>query len=315
MKIFVVIYLSFCIFITLCKGQEPVFVQPYNSLGFFNPALSSYYNGSRITSSYQNYSSNQLYSLYFDNYIKNIKGTIACRYQYEEYNDAAIINGSYLSYSTCIILLKEKLMIFPSVELGWRNNSLKKDRIFPDMLNHYNYSYNPNKPISDIKSPRNNFDINTGIMAHFQWFYLGASIHHLTEPKYGLLCYHRLPIRYIYSALCWIPVNRNACSWFSGYYMEQNNLKTINISSSLNSRNTSIGIGYNVTNYSINSADFSIARSFNKEKIKLGYSFRLSISNTSNQTFICNEINILYTLKKPSRDFDDQFKSIRIYHF
>lgn len=172
------------------KAQDPHFTQYFSSPIYLNPAFAGYEGCSRISTAYRMQwpklsGQYQTVNFSYDQFVKQIAGSIAVNYQYDRAGEGTLqTHSAMFTYSPAFRLFKKKLLISPAIEAGWRTKLIDWSKLnFGDQIDpRYGYIY-PNGQGVMFHNNINHFDLNAGLLVTHGNFIWGTTFHHLTQPN------------------------------------------------------------------------------------------------------------------------------------
>ncbi|MFC1731083.1 PorP/SprF family type IX secretion system membrane protein [candidate division KSB1 bacterium] len=275
----------FVLTLSIGKSQETYFTQYFNAPIYLNPALSGYESCSRMATLYHNLwrssaISDQTYIFSYDQFFKQLSGSFAIRYLYNNIDHGAFkMNTVYATYAPKFNFFDDKMVLSVAIEAGWRKKKLYWDEFM--------YSVPSNQT-----SSKETFDINGGILITFNNFVCGAAFHHITEPEEGLVSTSRLPLKATFHLTYQWKLSELLNISPTLLYLRQmdTDIYNSNVAVSYRKIRSAIGYSYNTIFYD-NRANIYLG--FNLNYFTIGYCYELSMSKINDQTINSHEVNIM----------------------
>ena len=270
------------------RTQDPTFTQFYANPIYLNPAFAGTSGCPRISLNYRNewpsLSGNYVtYCAAFDTYAKSITGGLGIIAMHDQQGEATIqtsmIGGIY-SYN---LKVNQKFSIMFGVKAAYFQKFLDWNKLtFGDMIDpRRGFIYQT----GDVPrgGQRGFFDASAGIVGFGKNFYFGIAGNHLNRPDESLILgVSRLPIRMTGNIGAVINIgNKGKYSSKTTLmpniiYQYQNGFQELNIGTYLKYGIFTSGVWYR------NRDAFIISLGMATEKLKIGYSYDLTVSKLGN---------------------------------
>ena len=308
MKKNILVFFAIFSFSFLSYGQDPHFTQYYANPVYLNPALAGGEYCPRIITNYRNQwpmlaGSFETYSFSFDLTLEPIHGGIGLSVLHDDAGNGVIKSTSVnliYSYHTKIA---RKIDLLTGFQIGSNQRSLDPDLWFGDQIDPIAGFVYPTQDdiINSGIISKSYMDISIGTLISSNNFFLGFVAHHLTEPEDAFLVNSKLSMKKTIHGGAVIKLNEaitQTTGLFSGstylipnfLFKQQAETEQINIGASITNNIVSGGVGYR-RSFANSDAVFLIV-GFQKDAIKIGYSYDFTISSLSSSTGGAHEISL-----------------------
>ncbi len=308
MKKIIIFFVSLFGFVFLSHGQDPHFTQYYANPLYLNPALAGGEYCPRIITNYRNQwpmlaGSFETYSFSFDLTLEPIHGGVGLSVLHDDAGNGVIKSTSVnliYSYHTKIA---KKIDLLTGFQVGSNQRSLNTDLWFGDQIDPVaGFVYPTNDPINAAGIISKNYiDISIGTLISTNSFFLGFVAHHLTEPEDAFLIESKLSMKKTIHGGAVIKINEaitQTTGLFAGstylipnfLFKQQAETEQINIGASITNNILSGGLGYRRSFENSDAVFFIVG--FQKDAIKIGYSYDFTVSSLSNSTGGAHEISL-----------------------
>ncbi len=236
----------------------------------------------------------------YDQMIGETHG-LAINYQFDIGGGTLQTHGISFAYAPAIRLFKNKLVISPAVELGWRSNFIDWSNLtYGEMIDpRYGFvsSQNTQAPNSQVHM----FDMNAGILLSHHDFVYGAAFSHLTQPNESFSGTSKLPIKYTAHISYFWNIHPSVQLSPAFIYLQQQDFRQFLPSLSIWMYGARIGTAYRA-NLNISDAIIFMA-GYQGKGFKVGYSYDLTVSSLSNNTGGSHEISLGYVFNCKKKEF------------
>jgi type IX secretion system PorP/SprF family membrane protein len=291
-------------------AQDPHYSQYYSAPLYINPAFAGTSQGHRVVVNYRNQwpqipNAFQTYSVSYDFNLRDLKsgfGVIATSDKAGSAGLRSSTAGFIYSYK---IQLHEKWILTPGIQFtyGIRDIDFSK-LVFGDQLTF-------NGPTQDAASNKLDnvtyFDFSTGLLLYNKKFWLGMSIGHLNEPNTSLLGEsNMLPRKSSIHTGIKIPLyhgpfkNVNVSSISPGLiYQRQGNYDQLDIGLNYHTEPIIFGVWYRGIPLQqeqpdhMNQDAFAVILGLKLEKMEIGYSYDLTVSNLGGNSGGAHEVSLI----------------------
>ena len=307
MKKSIFIILSF-LFFSNSFSQDPHFTQYYANPLFLNPALAGGEYCPRVITNYRNQwpmmaGNFETYSASFDLTLEPIHGGLGLLILHDDAGNGTIKStfaSLIYSYHTKI---SRKIDLLTGFQVSSHQRSLDPNLWFGDQIDEiYGFVYPTQDDIVNggIIS-KSYLDFSIGTLISSNSFFLGLVAHHLTEPEEAFLAAGKLSMKKTIHGGAVIKINE-AVTQTSGLlsgdtyiipnflFKTQAQTEQINIGTTITNNILSGGLAYR---RSFNNSDaLLLVLGFQKDALKIGYSYDFTISNLTSSTGGAHEISL-----------------------
>ena len=273
-------------------AQDPEFTQFYANPLYLNPAFAGTARCPRVCLNYRNQwpaisGTFVTYSASYDQHIDGLSGGLGLLVT----NDQAglgTLNTTNVSgiYSYQLIVTREFSMKF-GFQATYAQKSIDWSKLnFGDMIDpRRGFVWNTNE--TPGLSQRSNLDVSAGILGYSKRYFFGVAVHHLTQPDEGLLGSSPLPMKITAHAGAMIPIQKGNESFISPniLFQKQQDFQQLNLGLYVVRGPIVGGLWYR------NQDAFILLIGFQKEQIKMGYSYDVTVSRLGNATAGSHEIS------------------------
>ena len=272
----------------LVLSQDPTFTQFYSNPVYLNPALAGSSGCPRIALNYRNewpgLSGNYVtYSASFDTYAKSINGGLGFIATHDQQGQGTIQTSMIAGIYSYRLKVNREFTILLGVRAAYFQKYLDWDKLtFGDMIDpRRGFIYQTGDVVRG--GQKGFFDASAGAVGFGKNFYFGFAAHHLNRPDESLILgVSRLPIRCTGHVGAIIDIGRRGR--FSKktsimpniIYQYQNGFQELNIGTYVKHNAFTAGVWYR------NRDAFIICLGIETDKIKIGYSYDLTISKLGN---------------------------------
>jgi len=303
--IFLILSIFFCV---PSYSQDPHFTQYYANPLFLNPALAGGEYCPRIITNYRNQwpmmaGSFETYSVSFDLTLEPIHGGLGILVLHDDAGNGTIKStfaSLIYSYHTKIT---KKIDLLTGFQISNHQRSLDPNLWFGDQIDEiYGFVYPTQDDIVNggIIS-KSYLDFSIGTLISSNSFFLGLVAHHLTEPEEAFLASGKLSMKKTIHGGAVIKINE-AITQTSGLlsgdtylipnflFKTQAETEQINLGTTITNNILSAGIAYRRS--FINSDAFLLVLGFQKDALKIGYSYDFTVSELTSSTGGAHEISL-----------------------
>ncbi len=281
-------------------AQDPHFTQFYANPIYLNPAFAGSHRCPRLCFNYRNQWPNisgtfVSTTFSFDMRVDAISGGIGLQFLNDDAGQGTMsITGFSGMYAYQLAITREFSMAF-GFEATLRQKKLDWSKLnFGDMIDpRYGFIYNTNEVANRqvVSYP----DFSAGVLGFSKRFYAGFAVFHLTQPEEGFLFTGSpLPMKYTGHAGAVIPLDgRYGQSTISPniIYQQQQDFRELNLGVYITKGPIVGGLWYR-------NADAVVALvGFQQDKIRMGYSYDITISKLGIVTAGSHEISLQLLFK------------------
>ena len=303
-SLLLILSLLFC---TSSFSQDPHFTQYYANPLFLNPALAGGEYCPRIITNYRNQwpmmaGNFETYSASFDLTLDPIHGGLGLLILHDDAGNGTIKStfaSLIYSYHTKIT---NKIDLLTGFQLSSHQRSLDPDLWFGDQIDGiYGFVYDTQDPLNQGIITNNYLDFSIGTLISSNSFFLGFAAHHLTEPEEAFLSSGKLSMKKTVHGGAVIKINgavSQTAGLFSGdtylipnfLFKQQAQTEQINIGTTITNNILSGGVAYRRS--FANSDALLFVLGFQKDALRIGYSYDFTISGLSNYSGGAHEISL-----------------------
>jgi len=270
------------------RSQDPTFTQFYSNPVYLNPALAGSSGCPRIALNYRNewpgLSGNYVtYSAAFDTYSKVINGGLGFIATHDQQGQGTIQTSMIAGIYSYKLKVNRKFTIMFGVRAAYYQKFLDWSKLtFGDMIDpRRGFIYQT----GDVQrgGQRGFFDASAGLIGYSKKFTFGVAAHHLNRPDESLILgKSQLPIRVTGHVGAVINIgNRGKFSNKTSLmpniiYQYQNGFQELNIGTYIKHNALTMGVWYR------NRDAFIITLGVATDKLKIGYSYDLTVSKLGN---------------------------------
>lgn len=182
--------ISFLLFFGISAiAQDSQFTQFYAAPTYLNPAFAGTTVQSRLSGNYRNQwpaipGAWVSYNAAYDHYAPLINSGFGLLATHERAGSGALRSTTITAQYAYEIRINRETFIRPALQFSYSNRNLNfSDLIFGDQLIRNN---DPNTLEENVFEPINFFDAGAGALLYSKQYWLGAAMHHLTEPNESL---------------------------------------------------------------------------------------------------------------------------------
>jgi len=305
-KLLVIIVFFFGLFLS-SYAQDPHFSQFYANPVYTNPAFAGAKICPRLTMNYRNQwpgvpGSFVTYNATYDQHIEAISGGLGIM-AYQDQTGGGVLNETQLALAYSFKWdLNRKFSMRAGLQAAYFNRNLKGSLLtFGD---EFDPKYGKIYPSEETKVDQSiqNVDFSAGVVGYSNNFWIGAAVHHLTQPNIGFLGHtNKLPMRYTAHSGFKIPIKtslskrrlkNNAASISPNIlYMQQGGLQMLNYGLYYNLPPFIVGLWYRQSFTNPDALIFMFG--FEQEAFKFGYSYDITVSELSGNTLGAHEVSFI----------------------
>ncbi len=295
-------------FFSSSYSQDPHFTQYYANPLFLNPALAGGEYCPRIITNYRNQwpmmaGNFETYSASFDLTLEPIHGGLGLLVLHDDAGNGTIKStfaSLIYSYHTKIT---KKIDLLTGFQVSSHQRSLDPNLWFGDQIDEiYGFVYPTQDDIVNggIIS-KSYLDFSIGTLISSNSFFLGLVAHHLTEPEEAFLAEGKLSMKKTIHGGAVIKINE-AVTQTSGLlsgntylipnflFKTQAQTEQINIGTTITNNILSTGIAYRRS--FMNSDALLLVFGFQKDALKIGYSYDFTLSGLTSSTGGAHEVSL-----------------------
>lgn len=289
-------------------AQDPQFTQYYSTPLYLNPSFAGDAEFARLNSAYRQQwpkieGGYKTFHIGYDQYISKVRGGIAASYLYD--NAASLVlqeHHASIAYAYHL-QIKDKVVIKPSIKLGWQVKKLKLDDLrfgsqFDPTTGGFLTGTNEN-----VSERINFFDLGFGLLSYYKGLFAGASFDHVNRPNTSFYEDEETNLTLKYSAHVGYnqKIIRDFKMGISFFYMKQKPSDMKIISACFKYKWAKIDVGYRkVAHINTDKRGESVlfAAGYESERIQIGYSFDYTVSELTLKTSGgAHEATLIYIMR------------------
>lgn len=304
--------LTLLLFILLGLGfsasaQDPHFTQYYANPIYLNPAFAGVSKCPRVTLNYRNQypALNGVYQTFsgsYDQYVDALNGGLGVLIMRDEAGDGALSATEMSAVYSYHLQVSRKFTILAGFQATLRQRALNWDGFtFPDQIEPFYGFVKSSQEVPPGNNTNTHLDISTGILGFTERFYIGGTVHHLTQPDEGFFRTSKLPMKITAQAGFTIPLGRQRLHGeLQNYlipnivYQLQGPYDQLTISTAFNRGAISGGLGFRTSTVNPDAIVVLLGYSPNDFDWKIGYSYDITISSIANNLGGAHEISLSY---------------------
>lgn len=301
-------------FLSIASAQDPQFSQFYANPMYTNPAFAGSEIGPRIVLNYRNQwpklpGGFTTYSVSADQYVDFLKGGVGVQvYQDNAANGTIKTFNASLSYAYTLNINRNLSLKFGGQGSYWQKSLQWDNLTFNDMIDaRYGFVYETNEAFGDEKV--NAPDFTAGLLLYSRDWFIGGSVHHLTEPNESFFGGDAtLYRRYTLQGGATFALDKRHPEEGSIapniIYMSQGESSQLNMGLYARMSVFTLGLWYrfnNMTNTISNSDAMIVLIGLQTDDFKFGYSYDITVSNLAGSTGGAHEISLGFTLKSHTK--------------
>jgi type IX secretion system PorP/SprF family membrane protein len=306
---------------TLAQAQDPHFSQYYANPLYLNPAFAGVQKCPKLHLNYRNQYPSlgvyQTYSASYDQYIDGIKGGLGVLAMRDEAGNGALnLTEASLIYSYHLNVTR-KFTLLAGFQATFRQRTLDWGGLtFPDQIDEFYGFVKPTNEVPPGNNTNNHLDLSVGFLGFTEYWYLGVSAHHLTQPNEAFLSSNQLPLKLTVHGGASIPLGRRRLHNSTRnilipniVYQLQGSASQITGGLSFNRGPISGGLAIRHGGYNPDAVIIILGVAPEKQAWSIGYSYDYTISDLTNVPGGAHEISLMYTF--PCRVRKKQIKEIK----
>ena len=275
------------------QAQDPQFTQFYANPLYLNPAFAGTARCPRIAMNYRNQWPNLsgtyvTYAASYDQHIDAISGGLGIRVMQDDQARGTLKSTNVSLIYSYLLPVTRAFSIKIGLEAGFFQKALHKTKLtFGDMIDaRRGFVWNTNEY---IPSPnKSGLDFGGGILGFSKRYFIGAAVHHATQPDEGLQGISKLPMKITGHAGAIIALEKGGDSYISPniLFMQQQNFTQLNLGLYFKRGSLVAGLWYR------NSDAFIVLIGLQTEQIKIGYSYDVTVSKLASNTAGSHELSL-----------------------
>ncbi len=319
MAIFFIIF----IFLSLLRirAQDVHFSQYYANPLYLNPAFAGIDRCPKVNLNYRNqypiYRVYQTFSASYDQYFDVLNGGIGVLAFQDNAGNGSLTTTEVSGIYSYHLQVSRKLTIFAGFQATLRQNSLDWNNFsFPDEIEPFFGFVRTTAEVPPGQNTVTNFDVSVGFIGYTERFYLGATLSHLTQPDIAFFTQDRLPFKFTAHTGFVIPLGRKSLyTNLQNYllpnivYQTQGPHHQLTTSLAISRGSLSGGLGLRIGENNPDAIVLLFGYSPNEASWKIGYSYDMTLSSSSNSFGGAHELSLSYLFK--CKDRKKQYKAIK----
>ncbi len=317
---------AFSLLLLLCVGflahaQDPHFSQYYANPLYLNPAFAGVKKCPKVHLNYRNQYPSlgvyQTYSASYDQYVSGIRGGLGVLLMRDDAGNGALsLTEASLIYSYHL-QVNRKFTLLAGFQATFRQRSLDWDGFtFPDQIDPFYGFVKPTNEVPPGNNVNNHLDLTVGFLGYTEYWYLGVTAHHLTQPNEAFLSNNQLPLKLTVHGGASIPLGRRRLHNSTRnllipniVYQLQGSAQQITAGLSFNRGPISGGLALRHGGNNPDAVIVILGLAPEKQSWSIGYSYDYTISDLTNVPGGAHEISLMYNF--PCRVRKKQIKEIK----
>ncbi len=287
-------FIILIIFVVRGFAQDPQFTQFYANPLYLNPALAGSEICPRVNINYRNQwpgisGTYVTTTASIDKYIYKIKGGLGFLASYDMAGQGTLNTASISAMYSYQLRIKRNFAINFGLQGSYGQKSLNLNKLnFGDMIDE-KYGFVNITGENQIRSQKSYTDFSAGMVAFTKRLFAGVAVNHLTQPDEGLIYVSRLPMKYTFHAGGIFHLNGEKSDVTISpnvLYQHQKDFSQLNFGLYFTKGAIVGGIWYR------NNDAFIFLVGFQRQKIKIGYTYDITISKLTNATAGAHELSL-----------------------
>ncbi len=284
------------------KAQDPQFTQFYANPLYLNPAFAGNVRCPRVCLNYRNQWPNLggnfvTYSASYDQHVDALSGGLGLIVTSDNQARGTLnTTQASLIYSYLISPNRNFSLKF-GLQAGFFQKSLDRTKLnFGDMIDaRRGFVWNTNEQIP--AQTKTNLDFSAGVLGYSKRYFVGAAVHHLTQPEEGFQGNAKLPLKITGHAGAMIPLEKGSESFISPniLFQQQQNFTQLNLGMYFIKDMFVGGLWYR------NSDAVIVLLGLQTDHMKIGYSYDVTVSKLSANTAGSHEVSVQFNFSCKSK--------------
>lgn len=286
------------------NAQDPHFTQFYANQLYLNPAFAGSSKCPKVTLGYRNQFPNiaadfVTYSLSYDQHVSSLHGGLGLMVISDQAGQGALgiteVSGIY-SYQ---LVINQSFSILAGFQGTYRQRSLDWSKLtFPDQIDDMYGFVKPTEEVAPNEPTISHVDLSAGIIGFSDFFYIGAAMHHITEPDEAFLEEGILPRRLTLHSGAIIPLSGNGRVGDKKFispnvlYYKQQDFEQLNLGLSV--QRNEIGAGFWFRQNFNNADAIMLIVGYQPDNFRIGYSYDFTISKLGPTSGGAHEVSFSY---------------------
>lgn len=308
---------------TWVNAQDPHFSQYYANPLYLNPAFAGVKKCPKLNLNYRNQYPTlgvyQTFSASYDQYVEAVKGGLGILLLRDDaggsgggldLTEASLVYSYHLQVNRKFTLLAGFQGTFRQRSINWNGFT------FPDQIDPFYGFVKPTNEIPPSQTTNNHLDLSVGFLGYTEYWYLGVTGSHLTEPNEAFLSNNKLPFKFTAHGGASIPLGRRRLHNSvrnilipNIVYQLQGGASQITAGLSFNRGPISGGLALRHGKVNPDAVIIIFGVAPEKQDWAIGYSYDYTISDFTNVTGGAHEISLMYNF--PCRAKKKQIREIK----
>lgn len=279
------------------QAQDPEFTQFYANPLYLNPAFAGTHNCPRVTMNYRNQwpglsGTFVTTSFSYDQHVQSLYGGLGLLVTNDQAGKGTLSTTNVSAIYSYNLPVSRTFSMRFGFQATYFQKSLDWNKLtFGDMIDpRKGFIYETND------TPRggsvSQVDFSAGVLGYSETYFVGAAVHHLTEPNESLINEEsKLPMKITGHAGAIIPLGHSHYASEASIspnilYQRQAEFQQLNLGVYVKKGNLVGGFWYR------NADSFIVLMGVQTEVFKLGYSYDLTVSKLTNATAGSHEVSV-----------------------
>lgn len=289
--------------LSTAKAQDAEFTQFYANPLYLNPALAGSNICPRVCINYRNQwpaisGTYVTTSASVDRFVYGIKSGIGILVTSDQAGGGTLKTNNFSAIYSKQIRITREFAINAGFQGTYGEKSIDWSKLtFGDQIDDRRGFIHATKEMQG-RSKKSFADFSAGLVGFSKRFFVGAAVHHLTQPDEGLIGNSKLPVKFTGHAGAVIPVggkDSEASISPNVLYQQQQDFRQLNLGVYFTKGALVGGLWYR------NQDSFIVLLGIQKGIFKAGYSYDVTVSKLTNATAGSHELSIGFNFfcKKP----------------
>lgn len=302
-------------------GQDAHFTQYFANPLYLNPAFAGVSKCPRVTINYRNQypQLNNVYQTFsgsYDQYVDALNGGLGLLIMRDEAGGGALSTTEISGIYSYHLKVNRKFSVLAGFQATLRQRALNFDNFsFPDQIEPFYGFVKNTQEVAPGNNTNTHLDVSAGLIGYTEKFYIGASVHHLTQPDESFYRTSKLPMKITAEAGFTIPLGKQRLHGeLINYllpnivYQLQGPYDQLTVSTAFNRGPVSGGLGLRTSTVNPDAIVVLFGYTPTDFAWKIGYSYDITISSIANNLGGAHEISLSYQF--PCRSIKKGLKAI-----
>jgi type IX secretion system PorP/SprF family membrane protein len=296
-----------CLFVAASelKAQDPEFTQFYANQLYLNPALAGNTFCPRVSAGYRIqwpnvYGTYSTIGVSVDRYVSSVKGGVGLTVMQDRAAQGSLnTTGIGLIYAPKISINRTHSLSF-AIQAGWWQKAVNWSKLtFGDQIDPISGFTGTTNEAQPADATVGSFDLGAGMVFSGEHYFIGGALHHILEQNESFLGgTSKLPMKYTVHAGANIPIGGKYNNTYVSpnvMYRQQGDFRQTNLGLYFKKETIVGGLWYRGND------SFIMLLGVEAGKVRIGYSYDVTISKLTNATAGSHEVSLGYqfTCKKP----------------